>query len=105
MIGMMVDQQSEAPQNVVTSLVWNVRPTIDSVVAQVETGPEAVDLGRYAFINAGAPSVAPINADVIGGVPQELIDQVTEVEQSMESGAFTTPVDESSPKGSINVSE
>ena len=39
------------------------------------------------------------------GVPQELIDQVTEVEQSMESGAFTTPVDESSPKGSIDVSE
>ncbi len=104
-IGMMVDQQSEAPQNVVTSLVWNVRPTIDAVVAQVESGPEAVDLGQYSFIKAGGSSIAPINADVIGGVPQELIDQVTEVEQSMESGAFTTPVDESSPKGSINVSE
>lgn len=104
-IGMMVDQQSEAPQNVVTSLVWDVRPTIDAVVAQIEGGPEGVDLGEYSFIKAGGSSIAPINTDVVGGIPQELIDQVTEVEQSMESGAFTTPVDESSPKGSIDVSE
>lgn len=99
-VGMMVDQQSEAPENVVTSLVWNVRPTIDAVVAQIAAGPEAVDLGEYSFIQAGGSSIAPINVDVVGGVPQELVDQVTEVETSMESGDFTTPVDESSPKGS-----
>ena len=34
-IGMMVDQQDEAPRNVVTSLVWNVRPTVDAVVEQI----------------------------------------------------------------------
>jgi basic membrane protein A len=104
-VGMMVDQQSEAPENVVTSLVWNVRPTIDAVVAQIAAGPEAVDLGEYSFIQAGGSSIAPINVDVVGGVPQELVDQVTEVETSMESGDFTTPVDESSPKGSVDVSQ
>ena len=29
-IGMMVDQQDLAPQNVVTSLVWNMQPTIEA---------------------------------------------------------------------------
>lgn len=103
-IGMMVDQQAEAPQNVVTSLVWNVRPTIDAVIAQITDGPQAVDLGEYSFIKAGGSSIAPINTDVVGGVPQDLVDQVTEVQASMESGDFTTPVDETSPKGSIDVS-
>ena len=33
-IGMMVDQKEEAPKNVVTSLLWNVRPTVDAVTEQ-----------------------------------------------------------------------
>lgn len=104
-IGMMVDQQDEAPQNVVTSLVWNVRPTIDAIVDQISGGPEAVDLGEYSFLKAGGSSMATINTDVVGGVPADLVDEVTKKEEEMQSGAFTTPVDESSPKGSTDVSQ
>ena len=39
-IGMMVDQKEEAPENVVTSLVWHMRPTVEAVVAQAKNGPE-----------------------------------------------------------------
>ncbi len=104
-IGMMVDQQDEAPENVVTSLVWNVRPTVDAIVAQISGGPEAVDLGQYSFLKAGGSSMAPINTDVVGGVPADLVDMVGAKEEEMTSGAFTTPVDESSPKGSVDVSQ
>ena len=38
-IGMMVDQKEEAPEHVVTSLIWNVRPTVDAVIAQIEERP------------------------------------------------------------------
>ena len=34
-IGMMVDQQELAPDNVVTSLVWNMQPTVEALVEQV----------------------------------------------------------------------
>lgn len=104
-IGMMVDQQDEAPDHVVTSLVWNVRPTIDAIVAQISGGPEAVDLGEYSFLKAGGSSMAPINTDVVGGVPSDLVDMVNAKEAEIMSGEFTTPVDESSPKGSVDVSQ
>src|SRR6266508_2680734 len=34
-IGMMVDQQELDPDNVVTSLVWNMQPTVEHLVEQV----------------------------------------------------------------------
>ncbi len=104
-IGMMVDQQDEAPENVVTSLVWNVRPTVDAIVKQISGGPEAVDLGEFSFLKEGGSSMAPINTDVVGGVPADLVEMVTAKEQEIMSGAFVTPVDETSPKGSIDVSQ
>lgn len=104
-IGMMVDQHDEAPQNVVTSLVWDVRPTVDAIVAQISDGPEAVDLGEYSFLKAGGSSMAPLNTDVVGGVPADLVEMVSAKEEEIMSGAFTTPVDETSPKGSIDVSQ
>lgn len=104
-IGMMVDQKDEAPGNVVTSLIWHMRPTIDAVVEQVGSGPEAVDLGEYSFLINEGSEMAPINTDVVGGVPQELIDQVEAKKQEILDGTFTVPVDEKAPKGSIDVSQ
>ena len=40
-VGMMVDQQDEAPQNVATSLIWHMRPTVDAVIEQAKNGPQA----------------------------------------------------------------
>ena len=104
-IGMMVDQQDEAPQNVVTSLLWHVRPTVDAVVGQVEDGAEAADLGEYSFMKAGGSELAPINTDVVGGVPGDLVQRVEEKQAEIMDGSFTTPVDESAPAGSIDVSK
>jgi basic membrane lipoprotein Med (substrate-binding protein (PBP1-ABC) superfamily) len=104
-IGMMVDQQSEAPKNVVTSLIWHMRPTVDAVVEQATSGPEAVDLGKYSFMKEGGSELAPINTDVVGGVPDDLMKKVEDKQAAIMDGSFTTPVDESEPAGSIDVSQ
>jgi basic membrane protein A and related proteins len=102
-IGMMVDQKEEAPGHVVTSLIWNVRPTVDAVVGQIEDGPAAADLGEYSFMNVGGSSIADINVDIVGGVPEDLKAKVEEKEAAIKDGGFETPVDESAPAKSIAV--
>ena len=104
-IGMMVDQEEDAPEHVVTSLLWDVRPTIDAVVKQIEDGPQAVDLGEYSFMKNGGSSIAEINTDIVGGVPDDLVEQVETKKEEIESGSYTVPVDESAPKGSVTAGQ
>jgi basic membrane lipoprotein Med (substrate-binding protein (PBP1-ABC) superfamily) len=104
-IGMMVDQQEEAPKNVVTSLIWHMRPTVDALVEQATNGPEAADLGEYSFMKVGGSELAPINTGITGGVPDDLVKKVEDKQAEMMDGSFTTPVDESAPSGSIDVSQ
>lgn len=104
-VGMMVDQEEEAPRHVVTSLIWHMRPTVDAVVEQAKNGPKGVDLGEYSFMKVGGSELAEINTDIVGGVPDKLLEQVQEREQEIKDGEFETPVDESAPAGSIDVSK
>jgi basic membrane lipoprotein Med (substrate-binding protein (PBP1-ABC) superfamily) len=104
-IGMMVDQKEEAPNHVVTSLVWHMRPTVDAVVKQATGEPAAVDLGEYSFMKVGGSELAPINTDIVGGVPEDLVAKVEEKKAAIMDGSFVTPVDESAPASSIDVSK
>jgi basic membrane lipoprotein Med (substrate-binding protein (PBP1-ABC) superfamily) len=105
-IGMMVDQQSEAPKNVMTSLVWNMRPTVDEVIKEFKAGSlHSQNLGQFSFMKNGGSSLAPINSDVPGGIPQDLIDKVTAKQKDIMEGAFETPIDESAPAGSTTVGQ
>ena len=56
-------------------------------------------------MKVGGSELAPINTDITGGVPDELVQQVEEKKAAIMDGSFTTPVDESAPAGSIDVSE
>lgn len=104
--GMMVDQKDQAPDYVVSSLVWNMRPTIEAVVAAVKDGSyEAQNLAEYSFLKNGGSSLAPINTETAFEIPADLISQVEERQAEIESGSFTTPVDEEEPAGSTTVGE
>lgn len=103
-IGMMVDQQEEAPGHVATSLIWHMRPTVDAVIEQAKGEPEAVDLGEFSFMKVDGSELAPLNTEIVGGIPDELATMVEEKEAAIRDGSFTTPVDESAPAGSIDVS-
>ncbi len=102
-IGMMTDQSEDAPKNVATSLMWNVSPTVDAVIKQATGQPAAEDLGKYSFMKAGGSALAPLNTDVVGGIPDALAKQIASKQEELMSGSFVTPVDESAPAGSIVV--
>ena len=94
-IGMMVDQQELAPDNVVTSLVWNMQPTVEALVEQVSDGSyEAQNLAQYSFMINGGSSIAPINTDIVVEVPDDLVALVEERQAEILSGDFETPIDE-----------
>ncbi|KHL16421.1 UNVERIFIED_CONTAM: ABC transporter substrate-binding protein [Mumia flava] len=101
-IGMMVDQEEEAPGHVATSLIWHMRPTVDAVVAQVSDGAEAVDLGEYSFMKVGGSELAELNTDIVGGIPDDLVAAVEDKEAQIMDGSFVTPVDETTPAGSVD---
>ena len=103
-IGMMVDQEEEAPGHVATSLIWNMRPTVDAVVEQATGAPAAVDLGEFSFMKVEGSDLAPLNTEIVGGIPDDLATMVEEKEAAIRDGSFTTPVDEAAPAGSIDVS-
>lgn len=105
-IGMMVDQKAQAPKNVMTSLVWNMRPTVEEVLKEFKAGTlHSQDLGQFSFMKNGGSSLAPINTDVPGGIPQALIDKVTAKQKAIMDGTFTTPIDENPPAGSTTVGQ
>ena len=105
-IGMMVDQQELAPDNVVTSLVWNMQPTVEALVEQVSDGSyEAQNLAQYSFMINGGSSIAPINTDIVVEVPEDLVALVEERQAEILAGDFETPIDEEAPEGSIDVTQ
>jgi hypothetical protein len=51
----------------------------------------------------GGSSIADINVDIVGGVPEDLVAKVEEKEAAIQDGSFKTPVDEAAPAKSIAV--
>lgn len=105
-IGMMVDQEGQAPDYVVTSLLWNMRPTVEAVVEAVTAGTyEASNLAEHSFMVNGGSSIAEINTRVAFELPADLLEQVKAKQAEILDGSFQTPIDEEAPAGSTTVGE
>jgi basic membrane lipoprotein Med (substrate-binding protein (PBP1-ABC) superfamily) len=103
-VGNMSDQQSIGPTSVITSVTWNMTPTVQYVIDQVRGATyTAQDLKDFSMMAKGGAKLAPINTGVTGGVPQELVDAVTAKEGEILSGMFRVPIDESAPEGFVTV--
>ncbi|MDP8903933.1 MAG: BMP family protein [Chloroflexota bacterium] len=101
-VGNMADQKDLAPEHVVTSVVWNMTPTVDYVIDQVTAGAyTAQDLKDFSMFAKGGASLAPINTDVVGGVPDDLVQQVRQKEEEIRSGLFRVDINEATPPGSV----
>jgi basic membrane protein A and related proteins len=99
-IGNMSDQKELAPQNVVTSVTWNMKPTVGYVIDQVMAGAyTAQDLKDFSMVAKGGAALAEVNADVAGGVPSDLLTKVQEKEQAIKSGTFRVDINEATPPG------
>ena len=99
--GNMSDQKDLAPEFVVSGPVWNMEPTVDYIINQVGGGTyTAQDLKDFSMVSKGGATLASINTNVTGGIPQELIDQVQAKEAEIKSGLFRVDIDEAQPPAS-----
>lgn len=100
-IGNMSDQESLAPEHVVTSVTWNMEPTVKYVIDQVLAGSyTAQDLKDFSMVAKGGAALAEVNTDVVGGVPEDLRAQVEEREEAIVAGTFRVDINEGTPPGS-----
>lgn len=100
-IGNMSDQTELAPENVATSVTWNMAPTVAYVIDQVIAGSyTSQDLKDFSMVGKGGAALAPINADVIGGIPEEIATLVAEREAEIKAGTFRVDINEGTPPGS-----
>ncbi len=96
--GNMSDQTSLGPTSVVSGPVWHMEPTVDYIINQVAGGTyTSQDLKDFSMVAKGGATLAPINADVAGGIPQDLIDLVQQRESEIKSGLFRVDIDEAQP--------
>ena len=110
-IGNMSDQQAQAPENVITSVVWNMTPTVDYVLDQVAggrlhgSGPEDFSYLRQGRRDAGADQHCDRRRR-----PRDLLDRSTRTgrvhpsgphhrrdakQADIKSGAFRVDINES----------
>jgi len=100
-VGNMSDQQSLAPGNVVTSVTWNMAPTVKYVIDQVLADAyTAQDLKDFSMVGKGGAALAPINDGIPGGLPDDLKTAVLAREAEIKSGTFRVDINEAQPPGS-----
>jgi basic membrane protein A len=98
-IGNMSDQSAEGPDSVVTSVTWNMTPTVDYVLGQVAGGTyTAQDLKDFSMFAKGGAALAPINEAL---VPADLLATVQAKEDEIRSGLFRVDINEAVPPGSV----
>jgi basic membrane protein A and related proteins len=93
----MSDQSSIAPGTVVTGPVWDMWPTIQAAIKEVQAGVyTAQDFGTFSTMAKGGATLAPFH-DWETKLPPDVMKMVTDREAAIMNGDFRVPVDESTP--------
>jgi len=96
--GNMSDQNSLAPNTVVTGPVWDMKPTVTYVLGQVKNKAyTAQDLKDFSMMAKGGASLAPLHA-FEKLLPAAVVDMVKKREQEIKTGLFRVPIAEEAPK-------
>jgi basic membrane lipoprotein Med (substrate-binding protein (PBP1-ABC) superfamily) len=95
--GNMSDQNSLAPNFVLTGPVWNMTPTVEYVIKQVNAKAfTAQDLKDFSMAAKGGATLAPFHG-LDSKIPADLLKKVQEREQQIKSGMFRVDIDEAAP--------
>jgi len=95
--GNMSDQNSLAPDLVVTGPVWDMQPTVEYVIKEVKSHTfTAQDLKDFSMVAKGGASLAPFHG-VDAKIPPALLKTVTDREAQIKAGLFRVDVDEKQP--------
>ncbi len=97
--GNMSDQYELGPGYVVSGPVWNMTPTVEYVIKQVEAGSfTAQDLKDFSMVGKGGAYLAPFH-DMEDKIPAEVLDLVKQREQEIKDGLFRVNIAEETPTG------
>ncbi len=99
-IGNMADQYERAPDVTITSLVWDMRPTVRIALERVLSGTWVADnLGTYSWMSFGGSYLAPFHhfGEPSPPMTQEILDLVKEWETKILEGLTWVPIIESPP--------
>ena len=95
--GSMSDQNSLAPNTVVSGPVWDMGPTVQYVIEQVKNDAyNAQDLKDFSMMAKGGASLAPLHG-FENVLPAAVIELVRQREQEIMSGLFRVPIAEEAP--------
>lgn len=93
-IGSLIDYSSRYPGTVFANAIWNFRPTVDAIVADVNAGKSVGrDYTEYSFMKYGGNDIVFSPA----GVPADAISAMEDKKAKIKSGAFQVPIDEKEP--------
>lgn len=97
-IGNMSDQSELSPEHVVTSVVWDMWPTVKQVVSLVKADVfSSQDFGQFSFMGKGGSFLAPYHAWDKKLSP-EIKKMVDSRKTAILDGTFRVDIDESAPK-------
>lgn len=98
--GNMSDQNELGPKNVLSSPVWNMKPTVQYIIQQVNAGSyTAQDLKDFNMMGKGGASLAPFHG-LESQIPAEVLSLVQQREKEIKAGLFRVNIDEAQPAGS-----
>jgi len=96
--GNMSDQNELAADLVVTSAVWNMRPTVEYLFKQVAAGTfTAQDLKDFSMMGKGGATLAPFH-NTESKIPADLLAAVKAKQADIMSGAFRVDINEAQPQ-------
>ena len=94
-IGNVIDTQSQYPDTVVASALWNMEPTVDRAIKLVKEGKFAAeDYGIYSMMKFKGSELAPLGT-FEKKVPPEIIAKVKAREKEILDGKFSVKIDDS----------
>ena len=100
-IGNMADQYSRAPEVTITSLVWDMRPTVRVVFERVLRGTFTADnLGTYSWMSFNGSYLAPFHhfGEPHPPLNDEILAMVSEWEEKIRTGMTWIPIIELPPE-------
>jgi len=97
-IGNVINTQSNYPDTVVASALWNMEPTIDTALKAVRAGKfGAEDYGKWSYMAVKGSELAPLGT-FEQRVPADLVKRVKERETAILAGKFPVKIDDGQPK-------
>jgi len=97
-IGNLVSTQAQFPETVMTSCLWHMDPTMNTVIAQLKNGKfVATDYSESMTLKNGGASLAPFGT-FENKIPADLKQRVRQREAEIKDGRFVVEINAKEPK-------